>query len=230
MTPPPETEPTKPKSDPAAKTRWGMMAMLVVACAVVVGVMFALKPDKPEPVDERLASMDTPYYSAPAAAASINSDVLPIDDPAEQSRRFNLIRERYGVGHARGVLMALTVAKHKNALASLKHLGELEPDYERSVSQHVLADSLKAFDPGDTRFDDVAAKLLTKLADQSIDVYDPVDRLIVEANDYLALACMHRLVGKDHDALITKYIDNRLPLAEHHAAALRAMRERVANP
>lgn len=220
-----ETEPTSPKSDPTEKTRWGMMAMLIVACAVVIGVMFALKPDE---TDERLAAMDTPYYCAPAAAASIKTDVLPIDDPDEQSRRFKLLRTRYGVGHARGMLMALTVAKHKNALPSLKHLGKLEPDYERSVSQHVLADSLKAFDSGDTRFDDVAARLLTKLADQSIDVYDPIDRLIVEANDYLALACMERLVGKDHDALITKYIDQRIALAEHHAAALRAMRERIA--
>lgn len=209
-----------------------MMAMLIVASAVLIGVMFALKPDNaPAPGDDRLAALDTPYYSVAAVTASIREDVLAVDDPAEQRRRFELIRKRYGVGHARGMIMALTVAKHKNALPAIENLREIEPDYERSVSQHVLADSLTTFDMSDARFDDAARDMLTKLADQPIDVYDPIDRLIVEANDYLALACMERLVDNESDhALITKYIDNRLQLAEHHAAALRAMRHRITNP
>lgn len=42
-------------------------------------------------------------------------------------------------------------------------------------------------------------------------------------DDYLALACIHRLMGKGHDEEIRRYCQRRIPQSKHEAAELRAV-------
>jgi hypothetical protein len=46
-------------------------------------------------------------------------------------------------------------------------------------------------------------------------------------NDYLALACIGRLIGKGYDEEILDYCQRRIPNSMHYATELRAIRSKL---
>jgi hypothetical protein len=186
--------------------------------------------DMSKKAGEQRALIARPRYANAAAWHHIRQSLLKTDDADERRRRFDGFVAVCGEGYGPGVRAQLATQGDREPYATLlAQLGgppEVEP-----VEMHDLADRIDAM-AMHPQTGSILAGLMKDLTDATLNPSDPIDRLRAEANDYLAIACMKRLLeggDADHD-LIRRYIDKRLGTAEHHGGELRKIRDRLPSP
>ncbi|MBI1375589.1 MAG: hypothetical protein GC159_22995 [Phycisphaera sp.] len=214
---------------------------LVVVIAGVIIVTYALNAPPARThtaADPASAPRFTalPRYTHDAAAYYVTTELLTHDDAKSWGRLTAAYRDKYGEDEAIGLILVLNERagrlasngrEAKALIIARQVLGQGDAFYNpAAVDTYDAARALEQLtataSPETTNEPDVDAwvdRTLARIAAASYDIYDPVQRQIANAEDYLAVQLVRWQLKRGRpvpDAAVA-YLRTRLPLSELHS-------------
>jgi len=229
------------------------IALLLGVTALGIGAtLYLLNAPSPTPPAPATPTPDTPAahnlpsdkirYTEVSASHFVTDTLMKHDDPKRWRQLAAAYLDIYGRDEAMGLLVALREqaqypSKQARATAVAGVVRELlelagEPDFTRLIDTYDAAHALERSLDDDTlnadelaRLDAWATETLNDIAAQQYNVYDPVERQMGNAEDYLAVQCVRWLHGRDlpvPDRAVA-HLRHRVPVSELHAPEIEAV-------